>query len=107
MVDTAPATIRATMASLCWLRAGILRVDVRGKDLALRHIADRIGCPLHWTASVGDSAFDLPMLRASGLGIGYGCTMSLKTHSEFKGAWANTLGDVLRIVREFEKLGLR
>jgi phosphoserine phosphatase len=82
---------------------GILRVDLRRKDVALRRVADSLGCPLEAVVSVGDSPFDLPALRASGLGIGYGDRTRVGPLSGLVDAWADTLGDISRIIREFEK----
>jgi phosphoserine phosphatase len=81
---------------------GILRVDLRRKDVALRRVAEALGCPLDQTVYVGDSPFDLPALHASGLGIGYGGRAWVCQRSGRVDAWADTLGDILRIIREFE-----
>ena len=81
----------------------VLRVDLARKDIALRQVAERLGCPLGRTVSVGDSPFDLPVLRASGLGIGYGDRTRAGPLRDLAGAWADTLGDILRIIREFER----
>lgn len=81
---------------------GILRVDLGRKDVALQRAASSLGCTLDQVASVGDSRFDLPLLVASGLGIGFGDRTRLNPLSGLVDAWANTLGDISRIVREFE-----
>lgn len=83
---------------------GILRVDLARKDKALRQLAMGLGCSLDETVSVGDSPFDLPILRASGLGIGYGDRSRVGLPSDLVDAWADTFGDVLRIVRKFEQV---
>lgn len=82
---------------------GILRVDLRRKDVALRRVADSLGCPLEHIVSVGDSPFDLPLLRASGLGIGYGDRTRVGSLSGLVDAWADTFEDISRIIREFER----
>jgi phosphoserine phosphatase len=82
---------------------GILRVDLRRKDVALRRVADSLGCPLEHIVSVGDSPFDLPVLRASGLGIGYGDRTRVGPLSGLVDAWADTFEDISRIIREFER----
>lgn len=82
---------------------GILKVDLRRKDIALRRVADSLGCPLGDTVSVGDSPFDLPVLRASGLGIGYGDRARVGPLAGLVNAWAETFGDVSRIILEFER----
>lgn len=82
---------------------GILRVDLGRKDVALRRVADSLGCPLEHIVSVGDSPFDLPVLRASGLGIGYGDRTRIGPLSGLVDAWADTFEDISRIIREFER----
>lgn len=82
---------------------GILRVDLKRKDHALHRVAKALGCPLGQTVYVGDSPFDIPALHASGLGIGYGGRGWASQRSGLVDAWADTLGDIPRIIRKFER----
>lgn len=82
---------------------GILRVDLKRKDHALRRVAKALGCTRGQTVYVGDSPFDIPPLDASGLGIGYGGRGWASQRCGLVDAWADTLGDIPRIIRKFER----
>lgn len=82
---------------------GIMRVDPWRKDAVLLRVAKSLGCPPACTAGVGDTLFDLPLLRASGLGIGYGDRARAGSLPGLVNAWADTFGDITRIIREFER----
>lgn len=81
---------------------GILRVDLGRKEVALQQAANSLGCSLEQVASVGDSRFDLPVLRASRLGIGFGDRTRPSPLAGLVDVWADTLGDLSRILREFD-----
>ena len=81
---------------------GTLRVDLRRKDIVLRRVAENLGCPLGSVVAVGDSPFDLPFLRASGLGIGYGDRTRAGALPGLVDAWAESFESISRTVRELE-----
>lgn len=82
---------------------GIMRVDPRSKGAVLLRIAQSLGCPMKHTVGVGDTPFDLPLLRASGLGIGYGDRARAGPLFDAADAWADSFKDIARIIGEFER----
>jgi len=50
---------------------GIVWVDIRDKGKMAREILRKLGVPRERTASVGNSAFDVPMFRETGYGVAF------------------------------------
>lgn len=50
---------------------GFVFVEIRDKGKAAREILRRLGVPKHRAAAVGNSAYDVPMFRQTGLGVAF------------------------------------
>ncbi len=50
---------------------GLLRVKLMYKEKTVKHIAAQLNIPFKHMASVGNSCFDIPMLKSTGLGIAF------------------------------------
>ena len=50
---------------------GKLQVKLMYKDENVQELADTLQIPLHNTAAVGNSCFDIPMFQSCGLGIAF------------------------------------
>jgi len=50
---------------------GILYVEVRDKASVARQVLHRLGVPKQRTASVGNSAYDVPMFQETGFGVAF------------------------------------
>ncbi|MGI0013132.1 MAG: HAD family hydrolase [Nitrososphaera sp.] len=74
---------------------GIFRVDLINKQEAMKKILDRLSCPYSACVAVGDSRFDVSMLKSAGCGVAFKAEKILEESAHYR---INDLRHLLEIV---------